>query len=240
MKGKKNSSLIVIGIIAVIVAVILGYQSSTSTIGGIGRVLLTIGFIVLVLIVVFVIIMLALAFRSSHREAVNPAGNRSSSGRGSGSAAITAEEEQLLTSGRKTLGEIRVVLARIKDVNIRDAGTDVCKEIDKILAALKEDPGEISKTRQFLRYYIPTLSDILNKYFKLEQNGMADQDMKDKMTGHLNGILAASNKQYKNLFEDDKLDLTVDMKVLEMACRSDGLLSDSAVKNDESDITLTL
>ncbi len=240
MKGKKRSGLIVIGIIAVIIAVILGYQSSHSAVGGIVRVLLTIGFIVLVLIVIFVIIMLALAFRSSRREAENPAGNRSSSRSGTASSTITADEEQLLTSGRKTLGEIRVVLARIKDVNIRNAGTEVCKEIDKIIAALREDPGDISKTRQFIKYYIPTLSDILNKYFKLEQNGMADQDLKDKMTGHLNDILTASNKQYKNLFENDRLDLTVDMEVLEISCRSDGLLSDSSVKNDESEITLNL
>ena len=61
----------------------------------------------------------------------------------------------------------------------------------------------------------------------------------------------AMEKQYLNLFEDDKLDLCVEMDVLTRICRQDGLLGDDfqlpdfpdetdAAADEQKGITLTL
>ena len=38
-------------------------------------------------------------------------------------------------------------------------------------------------------------------------------------------------KQYNNLFEDDILDLTVEMKILTQMCKKDGLLTEADFEN---------
>ena len=49
-------------------------------------------------------------------------------------------------------------------------------------------------------------------------------------------------KQYKNLFEDDALDLTVEMNALLLACKRDGLLPDeqASIADNENEIVLRL
>jgi len=39
-------------------------------------------------------------------------------------------------------------------------------------------------------------------------------------------------KQYSSLFDDDKLDLTVDMEALTLACKRDGLLDEEEESNE--------
>ena len=41
-----------------------------------------------------------------------------------------------------------------------------------------------------------------------------------------NSETKAMEKQYNGLFDDDKLDLSVDMEALTLACKRDGLLED--------------
>ena len=50
------------------------------------------------------------------------------------------------------------------------------------------------------------------------------------------------DKQYKSLFEDDMLDMSVEMEAMKMAMKRDGLISDdeTEVKDGEDTINLTL
>ena len=45
---------------------------------------------------------------------------------------------------------------------------------------------------------------------------------------YLQDIKKAMEKQYENLYDDDKLDLSVEMDAMTMAAKSDGLISDEA------------
>lgn len=49
-------------------------------------------------------------------------------------------------------------------------------------------------------------------------------------------------KMYDSLYDDDKLDLTVEMETLKQFCKQDGLLADSVIQiqNGDQNITLTL
>lgn len=54
----------------------------------------------------------------------------------------------------------------------------------------------------------------------------------------LGNIKSAMDKQYQNLFEDDKLDLTVEMEALTLACKRDGLLDSDAADTAENLTTI--
>lgn len=146
--------------------------------------------------------------------------------------------DDLLTKGRKELLELRRIALGIKNTQVRGENEQICRTVEKILSALKEQPEDIPTVRQFLNYYLPTLGSILRKFAKVEQSGVDAGDMVPNTLACLRDIRTAAEKQYANLFEDDLLDLSVEMEALTLACQRDGLLEEKPEEN--AGITLTL
>ncbi|MBR3125876.1 MAG: hypothetical protein IKF42_10735, partial [Mogibacterium sp.] len=69
-----------------------------------------------------------------------------------------------------------------------------------------------------------------------------DEKMTEKVLTYLTDIKVALEKLYKSLFDDDKLDLHVEMEAMKMAMKRDGLISEdeTEVKDGEDTINLTL
>ena len=84
--------------------------------------------------------------------------------------------------------------------------------------------------RQLFSYYLPTWETILKKYLRLEESGVMDPRMTESMVLCLKDIQAAMGKMYQNLFDDDVLDLTVEMEVLNMVGKRDGLLDEDSLQ----------
>ena len=158
---------------------------------------------------------------------------------GQGKAEHTAA---LLAQGRADLLELRQLTLRVKNQEIRASSESVCHVIQQILGALKEQPEDIPKARQLFSYYLPTLGGILQRFVNLEQSGVPAADSTEKVISGLSTIRIAMEKLYASLFEDEKLDLTVEMEVLKQLCQQDGLLSENTVQTQDGDqnITLTL
>lgn len=150
----------------------------------------------------------------------------------------------LLAQGRSDLLALRQLALRVKNQKIRASSQDVCQVIEQILSALKEQPEDIPKARQLFSYYLPTLGGILQRFVRLEQSGVPAADSTEKVISGLSTIRIAMEKLYASLFEDERLDLTVEMEVLKQLCQQDGLLSESAVQAQDEDqdqnITLSL
>ena len=132
----------------------------------------------------------------------------------------------ILAKARSDLMELRRMQVKMKKREIMS----LCREIidigDKILAALKQKPKTVSDARQFLNYYLPTLGKILTSYVRVEESGSMTEELQSNTVTHLGEIRKAMEKQYNSLFDDDKLDLTVDMEALTLACKRDGLLDE--------------
>ena len=129
-------------------------------------------------------------------------------------------------SGRTQLMEIRRLAMKVKNPEIRKSSETICGQIDKILRTLKEQPGDLPQLSRFFSYYLPTLQSILTKYTRLETAGLPEEDTVKKTLSCLKDMESAMEKQYRNLFEDEKLDLSVEMKVMSQICKRDGLLED--------------
>jgi ABC-type transporter Mla subunit MlaD len=137
----------------------------------------------------------------------------------------------ILSKARANLMELRRMQVEIKNREI----ANLCRELtdigDKILSALKQNQEAVSDARQFLNYYLPTLGKILTSYVRLEESGSMTEELRNSTVTHLGEIKKAMEKQYNSLFDDDKLDLTVDMEALTLACRRDGLLEKEEGEN---------
>lgn len=157
----------------------------------------------------------------------------------------------VIRKGRAQLMDIRRLVMKLRHQEIRKVSESICSTIEKILRALKERPDDIPRVGRFFRYYLPTLQNILTTYLRLEERGVPASDIAQRTLSGLKDMETAMEKQYLNLFEDDKLDLCVEMDVLTRICRQDGLLGDDfqlpdlpdetdAAADEQQGITLTL
>jgi len=135
-----------------------------------------------------------------------------------------------LAKGRTNLMDLRNIGLRIKNSEIRSVNDDICKTVDKILSTLKKQPEDITKMRQFFSYYLPTLTNILKKYVAIEESGVPADNIVQSTINCLGDIKKATEKQYTALFDNDMLDMSVEMEALTTACKRDGLLTDSDFK----------
>lgn len=154
----------------------------------------------------------------------------------------TLEQMQILNKGRSHLMELRALATRIGDINVRKRSEDVCREIERILNVLQKQPEDISRVRQFFNYYLPTLGSILMKYLRLEEGNVVSDSTTVKVMSCLREIQSAMEKQYTALYDNDLVDLTVEMEALTLACKRDGLLvsEDFTLREGEREISLTL
>ncbi|MBP3728712.1 MAG: 5-bromo-4-chloroindolyl phosphate hydrolysis family protein [Lachnospiraceae bacterium] len=103
-------------------------------------------------------------------------------------AGMDPEDAAVISQARKELTGLRVLNARIREPEVRNASNEICGIMEKVLSALKTEPSRISDARMFLQYYLPTQHSILNKYHQIAESGVAHGDLKEKVMAHLTDI----------------------------------------------------
>lgn len=222
MGNHSSDSLGIFGLIACVIVFVLARQFFPS----LAKAMLVTGIVMVILIILLLVVVLYFAFRKPEK----------------GDHTKTTMANETLSRGRSVLSELRRLSMEVKKREIRVLSTEICGLIHKILTVLKEKPDQISDMRQFFHYYLPTLRGILTKYIRLEQSGVPAEEITESAGACLEDIKNAMIKQYNNLFDDDILDLSVEMEALTLACKRDGLLTeeDFQLQVGETDVTLTL
>ena len=194
--GGSSSGLLVLAAVAVLLVGLLG--------GGLSAVLGVLG-IAFGAIVLLVAGVMFFAFKGSAEEAENAAKN--------GKAILTTEEAQTLANARHQVTEIR------------RRSNEVCDIMDKILAAMKEDPKKIADGQMFLQYYLPTQKEILSKFEHIEESGIeAKYQLAEKVMHHLKDIKKATQKQLGNVFDNDVFDVDAEIELMKESMKQDGLM----------------
>ena len=143
------------------------------------------------------------------------------------------KQKAVFSQSRSDLMELRRLIMEAKDTEVKNLSMKICEIADRILKTWKEQAEDPSAICQFLNFYLPTFRSVLSKYRKMEAGGVLDPELVVPVMECLGNIKSAMDKQYQNLFEDDKLDLTVEMEALTLACKRDGLLDADAGENFE-------
>jgi len=149
-----------------------------------------------------------------------------------------AEETPQQAAAREDdiLREIRQVNDEIPD-EAMSAKIDRIEEITgKILAYQKSHPNKEGQLRTFLNYYLPTTLKILRAYAQLDAQGIEGENIsaaKKRIEDMMDQVVSGFEKQLDKLFQDDAMDITSDVEVLENMLKKDGL-------SDEGGITMTL
>lgn len=124
-------------------------------------------------------------------------------------------------------------LTQIKEANKNIQSESMCNKIvqvedvtSKIFDVVKHDPSKLTQIQKFMDYYLPTTLKLLNSYHTLEGQGIDRENITTTMESienTMSTIVVAFENQLDYLFEDEAIDISTDITVLENMLVQEGL-----------------
>ena len=147
-----------------------------------------------------------------------------------------AAVDSLILRGQQMLQQVRAENDRLPDPEI-SAQIDAIESIaNQIFKAVIEQPQKANQIRRFMDYYLPTTLKMLVAYRRMEEGkvtGEAADNARTRIRDSLNLVIEAFTKQLAKLYENDALDITTDIDVMETMLKQDGLI-DSGLRRRTS------
>ena len=151
----------------------------------------------------------------------------------------TRQVEVPFASGNLALDDIVHEIDRASDrldavkVNINakapsaaDKIGQIREQIDRIRQALINSPDDIGSVRRFINYYLPTTVNLAERYKITLESDSSGENVKATLSSIESAFEQIRNsfeKQHDALFEDDVIDVSADIKVLETMLERDNL-----------------
>jgi len=137
-------------------------------------------------------------------------------------------------------GGENAVLQEIRAINDSIDHPKLSQQIDqigmitaKIFDYQKRHPEKSPQLHSFLSYYLPTTLKILRAYAQLEDQEIAGENIIAAMArieGMMDKVVEGFEKQLDQLFENQAMDITTDVQVLEQMLAKDGLANGNVLR----------
>lgn len=134
-----------------------------------------------------------------------------------------AQLKKILKNGKRKIKILRNSADNIKESEIKTEILKIAGTAEKIFQDFTRDPKDIKAARQFITYYLDAAINVINQYSALSDNAPDKKIFQAKVAELLRTIDKSFDTQLKRLYEDDFLNLDVEMKVLEKTMKSEGL-----------------
>lgn len=143
------------------------------------------------------------------------------------------EPQQEKDQYQKILDQLRAVNDAIPDAEMSDKISRLEAVSAKIFEQAKSDPDKLPRMRKFMDYYLPTSLKLLDTYAELDAQGVEGENIsesKHRIEQTMDTLVHAFETQLDQLFQDDALDVSADIDVMENMLRADGLTGDTPFK----------
>lgn len=147
-----------------------------------------------------------------------------------------AAVDSLVDKGQEMLKEIRRVNEQIPDEKLSDQMNQLDDVANRIFRTVADQPGKAPQIRRFMDYYLPTTLKMLEGYRKMEErqvSGAEADATRGQIRQAMGVVLQAFDKQLHALYQDDMLDISTDIDVMETMLKQDGLI-DSGLKGEQN------
>ena len=137
-----------------------------------------------------------------------------------------AEVDAILAKGRKTILQIRQENDRIPDELLTKQLNQLETLCGEIFRAVHDKPEKAPQIRKFMDYYLPTTLKIVSTYRVINERGAFGSEMaqaRKRIEDALDTVVKGCRKLLSKLYQDDVLDITTDIDVLEQMLKRDGL-----------------
>ncbi|MCL1790797.1 MAG: 5-bromo-4-chloroindolyl phosphate hydrolysis family protein [Peptococcaceae bacterium] len=139
-----------------------------------------------------------------------------------------------LTELKKFSSEGATALQRIRKCNDELASPTISAELKKleestgkIISYVESHPGKLPDVRKFVDYYLPTTLKLTDKYLEFEKT---DADTARQAQREIETALSGIDKAFRNLLdkltEEDAMDVSTDITVLQTMLAQEGLTDD--------------
>ena len=138
-----------------------------------------------------------------------------------------AAVDSLILRGQRMLQQVRSENDRLPDPEITAQIDEIESIANQIFKAVIEQPAKANQIKRFMDYYLPTTLKMLVAYRRMEEGnvkGETAENAKARIRDSLNLVIQAFNKQLAKLYENDALDITTDIDVMETMLKQDGLI----------------
>ena len=139
------------------------------------------------------------------------------------------EVDALIEKGRGQLERLRALGAEVESPDLRRRAQSLEALGGRIFQALEEDATRLGRTRRFLSYYLPTTVSLLERYRALERQQTPGEHITSTMESiqkMLDKVELAFRRQLDNLYENEAMDVTADIQVLQRMLETEGLLDE--------------
>ena len=146
--------------------------------------------------------------------------------------------DRLIARGQEMLKQIRREDELIPDPELSSQIVELEKIAGRIFQTVIDQPGKAPQIRRFMDYYLPTTLKMLTGYRRLTErnvSGREAQATKERIESAMKVVLGAFNKQLETLYQNDMLDITTDIDVLETMLKQDSLLGSDFKIEDSID-----
>ncbi len=136
------------------------------------------------------------------------------------------EIDALLVERSRAVSEMRRLNDAIKDVKISAQITHLETTTGKIIDAVVAKPAKLPQIRKFMNYYLPTTLKLLNAYDRMDSTGVSGTNIdgtKGKIEDMLDTICTAFSRQLDDLYGEEAMDVSAEIKVMEQMLAQEGL-----------------
>ncbi len=150
---------------------------------------------------------------------------------------LPPEVVKILTEGEKYLTQIREANDAIPGETISAKLDQLEEVIRKIYTRIEEHPEQVGELEKFIRYYLPTTLKLVNAYKEFDAQPSQGENIlnsKKEIEATLDTILYAFETLLDSLYEDDALDISTDISVLQTMFAQEGLTK-SAFKQENKE-----
>ena len=137
-----------------------------------------------------------------------------------------AAVDGMIEKGLEMLKAIREENDKIPDAELSRNIDEIDTTAREIFRTVAEQPGKAPQIRRFMDYYLPTTLKMLSGYSKMNERnvtGQQAQETRRQIESATAVVEKAFKKQLNNLYQDDILDISTDVEVLETLLKADGL-----------------
>lgn len=144
--------------------------------------------------------------------------------------------DTLVDKGQEMMAQIRHENDLIPDAELSSQMDQLEDVANRIFRTVAEKPDKAPQIRRFMDYYMPTTLKMLEGYRKMDERQVAGKEAqatRAQIREAMSTVLKAFDKQLNALYQDDMLDLSTDIDVMETMLRQDGLI-DSGMKQQQA------
>ena len=130
----------------------------------------------------------------------------------------------LLSDAKKMNANILNMINRVEDDGLKQNIREIYQTANKIITTVANDNKKIRNVENFFTYYLPETLQLLKKYDAIENQklGNASDEFMKKTQDMVVKINEAFKKQLEQLYQDDIIDTSADIKVFDTMIKSDG------------------